>query len=349
MKLRVAVTRGYAVLSANGYAGSAVVQAARIADSPELRRVLAANTSTYLALIVADDVFASMNDEEISSDFQQVIFHSHSTVSVAGWLYMPTGLGRTSAPVPRADSSPDESPASERLLVTVTTPARPTNFPELDAQSASHSRPGGAGEEWSSPGDLSLDSPMQAAIAVHLRMLVESPPDELPVMIYLARDSGHADTELLIREILEELGYGIEHSFPPILGSWMRSLRGRARKAATSDAAQEIYSEVRRAIELQSLHLPQAKVDEQRGTTAAKLIESLHGQERAVILLGSILLVKDQGMIAVRELNHREMHSLEHRPSLFEDPVKMLSALQLHADLGDDQISGRRALDSGDT
>jgi len=109
-----------------------------------------------------------------------------------------------------------------------------------------------------------------------------------------------------------------------VIGSWYRSLTGLLKRAANSDAA----AEARRAVELQVLDRFQAGIDGVTGDAVAKLITALDKTDGAVIQVGSVLLVKVNDTIVVRQLNSREMIHWQHNPGLFKDPATALAELQ---------------------
>lgn len=60
----------------------------------------------------------------------------------------------------------------------------------------------------------------------------------------------------------------------------------------------------------------------------AKLITALNQTNGAVIQVGSVLLVKVDETVVVRQLSSREMTHWQHNPGLFKDPTTALEELQ---------------------
>ena len=76
------------------------------------------------------------------------------------------------------------------------------------------------------------------------------------------------------------------------------------------------------------LHKPQAEIDGQVGCAVAQLITALTSERNAIIQAGSILLIKVNGNITVRNLTQVEMAYLERNPTLLTAPAAMLDQLQ---------------------
>lgn len=103
-----------------------------------------------------------------------------------------------------------------------------------------------------------------------------------------------------------------------------RSLTELLKRAADSEAA----AEARRAVELQVLDRFQAGIDGATSDAVAKLITALDQISGAVIQVGSVLLVKAEGTIIVRQLTSRGMTHWQHNRGLFKDPTAALTELQ---------------------
>jgi hypothetical protein len=85
---------------------------------------------------------------------------------------------------------------------------------------------------------------------------------------------------------------------------------------------------VRRAAEIQLLDRFQAGIDAATGDAVAKLITALSDTKGAVLQMGSVLLVKVDETLIVRQLTSREMLCWQQNPGLFRDPAKALAELQ---------------------
>jgi hypothetical protein len=103
------------------------------------------------------------------------------------------------------------------------------------------------------------------------------------------------------------------------------------------DELGRIAVELRRATELQMLDIPQSTVDANQGHAVAELRTALNGERDAVIQIGSILLVKADGVPVVRNLTQFELELLQRNPTWLTRPSRILRDLQ-KADRG--QVPG---------
>jgi hypothetical protein len=80
---------------------------------------------------------------------------------------------------------------------------------------------------------------------------------------------------------------------------------------------------------MQALLRGQAQIDAAQGAAVAQLITSLENTPDAIIQIGSVLLVKADGVLAVRNLTQIELAHLERHPDLFRSPAAILDELKL--------------------
>ncbi|UBU16609.1 helix-turn-helix domain-containing protein [Nonomuraea gerenzanensis] len=174
----------------------------------------------------------------------------------------------------------------------------------------------------------------RAALHDHTIFADAADPALLPISIYLGDETTYQSTEQALFELMATFGLEEMNSPPAMKGSWFRQVFGRAKNVATSDIAKEIVQEVHQAARLQGLQLPQAQVDEKKAAAVAGLIQSLEGQERAVIMVGSLLVLKSGSIVIVRDLTMQELIHMERNPTLMTDPAKLLTALQAMPEKG---------------
>jgi hypothetical protein len=129
------------------------------------------------------------------------------------------------------------------------------------------------------------------------------------------------------REALRAADIHTTGAEPPIIGSFFQRIRAWAR----TDDAHRLAADLRRAAELRALDAAQAAVNAQQSDAVCRLIESLATakSEEAVIQIGSLLLIKVDGCVSVRELTSQEIHYLRSRPQLIQKPRALLCELQL--------------------
>ncbi|MFG1679657.1 hypothetical protein ACGFNP_05745 [Nonomuraea sp. NPDC049269] len=144
---------------------------------------------------------------------------------------------------------------------------------------------------------------------------------------YLGDAESAPAVEKALRQFGEAFGWEVTPRSEPLEGSWFRRFRLKATDLAMSSDAKEIAEELRRAAELRALHSVQAENDSKQAQAAATLIQALDGTEQAVVLVGSVLVIKDAGRLAVRTLTQRQLIYLE-RSADMTQPSNVLEALE---------------------
>ncbi|MFI0482305.1 STAS domain-containing protein [Actinomadura sp. 9N215] len=147
--------------------------------------------------------------------------------------------------------------------------------------------------------------------------------------IYLSSPEQHVAAETALVGIIGDLGLQVGHAFAPVRASWFREFLLRFRKAASGAAPMDdVVARLVRATEMQALHRPQAEIDASQGEAVARLVVALGQTPRAVVQVGSILIVKVDEVLVVRNLTQLELAYWERNPSLFRDPEAALNQLQ---------------------
>jgi anti-anti-sigma factor len=160
----------------------------------------------------------------------------------------------------------------------------------------------------------------------------------LTCKIYLADADIHEAAEAALAEVIKSFGLQVNLAFQPVEASWFREflLKVRGHGQATLPVEAQLDKLVR-TIEMQALHRPQAEIDAAQGDAVAKLITALDKTPRAVVQVGSVLVVKVDEVLVVRNLTQLELAHWERNPALFRDPKAALEELQRAAT----QIDGR--------
>lgn len=146
----------------------------------------------------------------------------------------------------------------------------------------------------------------------------------VPVQIYVDETAAGPVVERGLRDLLSEIGIVALTGPEPVIGSWYRKLFGTIKDASGTHTGQEL----RRAAEIQLIDRYQAGID---GTTAgavSTMIAALANTRGAVIQAGSVLLVKVDDKIVVRQLTPEQLVHWNENPSLFTDPAAALTELQ---------------------
>ncbi|WP_049575146.1 hypothetical protein [Nonomuraea sp. SBT364] len=129
-------------------------------------------------------------------------------------------------------------------------------------------------------------------------------------------------------EIAERVG--------PVRGSlslWFRARRRQITDAAGTDLGKELGADVKRAVQLRAVDAEQAKVDDAKAAAVQKLINATEHAPVAVVQVGALLLVKVNGVLAVRDLTPAELTVLRRNPSLINDPATLLAKLEASAEI----------------
>jgi hypothetical protein len=221
---------------------------------------------------------------------------------------------------------------------------------EAGERSPQASTRSGDGQQPSSPhrrpaaGDT-LDAAYQAALDGHRKILQPTSTGDaeaaqgLPVSIYLELDSGSSDVELAVVEALELVGLDIVESKPAVVGSWFGLRFARFRKRLSSGQADEVIARLERAVQDHLVAQQQAEVDVLQTQAVARLVTSLQRQENACVQVGSLVLLKVDGLVMVRNLTPEEMSYLRTCSSVLATPRDLLAALEQFAAQGHTEVA----------
>lgn len=149
----------------------------------------------------------------------------------------------------------------------------------------------------------------------------------VPGRIYLSDERGHQAVADAAERLVEAFGLEFAHAFPPVAGSWFGEFLIRL-KSSGLPTKEEQFVKLSRALDLRLLDRQQAEVDAAQGAAVAGLIQSLSNTPRAIVQIGSVLLVKVDEVVVVRNLTQVELAHWERNPALFRDPAAALLELQ---------------------
>lgn len=150
----------------------------------------------------------------------------------------------------------------------------------------------------------------------------------LPVSLYLENAEDKREVQGALLEVLDAFDVEVRDGWPEIRGSSFRSFLARTRTAMRSPEFLTRLAKIERALDLQALHKVQAEVDAAQGDAVAKLITALGSTPTAMIQIGSVLLMKIDGEVTVRNLTQLELLHLERNPALLRAPAEALHELQ---------------------
>ena len=146
----------------------------------------------------------------------------------------------------------------------------------------------------------------------------------IPVQTYVDETAAGPGVERALQALLSEVGIMAPNGTDPIIGSWYRRLFGTVKDASQTRTAHELQ----RAAEIQLIDRYQAGIDGATAGAVSSLIAALSNTRGAVIQSGSVLLVKVDDKIIVRQLTPGQLLHWNENPGLFRDPGAALAELQ---------------------
>jgi len=170
-------------------------------------------------------------------------------------------------------------------------------------------------------GDTGPDAPAPPAPSTPMRRPVA-------VTVYVSEEERYPEIRQALGAMLDENGFEIVDSLPPVRGSIFQTLIARTKDVLTSSGLVTRARKVERGVELHLLHKQQAEIDAMQGDAVAKLLTALASTQNALIQIGSVLVVKVVGVPVVRNLTQQELIHLERNPTLLRQPEEILEALQ---------------------
>ncbi|MFC0429963.1 hypothetical protein [Kutzneria buriramensis] len=175
---------------------------------------------------------------------------------------------------------------------------------------------------------------------------------DVDVSVYLDVEEAADPVESVLVTVLRKYGFQVHSWGEPIRSSWFRRMRVSINKARQHELTRRLAGDLSRAVELRAVDQAQAQVDAAQGDVVAKLLTALASTSAAAIQIGSVLLIKVDGVPMVRNLTQLELAHLQRNPDLVRDPAACLSALQHAADQAartaePPEQDGKSALPSG--
>lgn len=150
------------------------------------------------------------------------------------------------------------------------------------------------------------------------------------VRTYLSEEGGHEEIERALLALLDSVGLEVEWMSRPEYGSWFRRYLIRAKNSAE---VREQLAKIERVVDMRTTLTAQAQIDASQGDVVAKLVVALEKTPKAVIQVGSVLMVKTGAALVVRNLTQRELAAYERNPGAFRDPESALAQLEVFHDV----------------
>jgi hypothetical protein len=135
------------------------------------------------------------------------------------------------------------------------------------------------------------------------------------------------EVQAAIRQIIAEAGFDIAFESDPVRGSWFGRFFARSKFPVTSEEAEAELRRIEQSLEGQISTPAPAGFDASQSDGVAKLIHSLKDTPDAIIQIGSVLLVKVDGVPTVRSLTQAELAFLDRNKRLYKMPKEILDEL----------------------
>lgn len=151
----------------------------------------------------------------------------------------------------------------------------------------------------------------------------------IPITVFLDTQDGKtvAEVQAAIRQVIAEANWELSFEGEGIPGSWFGRFFARSKMALTSEQVRAELGRLQRSIEMQALDQSSAQVRAEQSEGIAKLIAALADTQDALIQIESVLLLKVDGVLTVRNLTRVELAHLEHNKQLYKAPKDMLEEL----------------------
>jgi len=168
---------------------------------------------------------------------------------------------------------------------------------------------------------------------------VEPHPDQPAVSIYLDSYDEHkvAALQEALKELLAVEGLDIEQLGEPKISSWFGQFKIKSKELVGKEEVASRLQKIEHAIEVAGLQRPMSEVNVNHADAASKLIQAATDVDNAIMLVGSVMLVKvtdDDGQkkLVVKTLSVAEVRAIEKNAHVLKDPRAALEYLDHLAD-----------------
>jgi hypothetical protein len=166
-----------------------------------------------------------------------------------------------------------------------------------------------------------------------LAQIIVDRGDWSPASLYISGDDPR-EIKAALNRLLLVCGLEIAAEKPGIEGSWLQKMWLKVRKGAGSEGVQERLKKVEHALQVQYLGKPQSEVDKNKAEAAAVMLAAVDKQEEALIRLGTLVIMKSPGQVAVWTISELQAAELEQHGHLMNEPEKVLHMLGAQANNG---------------
>ncbi|MEV5557147.1 helix-turn-helix transcriptional regulator [Nonomuraea wenchangensis] len=114
---------------------------------------------------------------------------------------------------------------------------------------------------------------------------------------------------------------------PSLTRSTIAKIESGTRKSVTATEVKAL-AQALRTTATDLLEGDAASVSTAHAEAAARLIEAVGNVETAVIQVGALLVIKNEGLLTVRDLSPAQMEQIRRNPGLVTDPARLIEQLE---------------------
>ena len=135
-----------------------------------------------------------------------------------------------------------------------------------------------------------------------------------------------------VNDFMVALGFELVGEEEPVYGSFFTNLWYKLKGKKTEKEIADLFETGKSALKAQQVNLPTAEATQKLTAAASELIRALEGQDRAVIRLGTILVVKlvrnGEQLLVIETISPVLMEELDKNSSIMKNPDAVYDLLQ---------------------
>ena len=137
-----------------------------------------------------------------------------------------------------------------------------------------------------------------------------------------------------LRDLLAGTGLELVRTAEPEISSWFGRFRAQAKELASSEEVARRLQKVEHAIEVATLRKPMSEENVNQADAASRLLQALNAVDNAVLLVGSMIVVKVTNAdgtadVFAKTLSVAEVRAFETNQHLLKNPREALDRLHL--------------------
>lgn len=148
----------------------------------------------------------------------------------------------------------------------------------------------------------------------------------LPISVYVSGSDGSSILRRITRAA-NLFDFDIAYQARPEGGSWFGRLWLRTKQLAGKEEVRERARKLESALELELLGKRRADVDKTKAEAIAAILSAVKEQDKAIVRIGSILIVKVGNAVRVETITEQVASELEKNPALLRSPGEAMDFL----------------------